>query len=378
MSTLTNLNIPPKIWNMRNKKLHNQINHPIQILKEHIYKYFGNDFVKYDDLNEVVSITDNFDKLLVPKDHPCRSKSDTYYIDNETVLRTQTTTHQTQLLEKMNSLDNKELNKKQAFLITGDVYRKDEVNRTHYPVFHQMEGLRIIENEEDPEKELIRVLNGLVEYLFPGCKYRINKDSFPFTEPSWEYEVKYKDGPDEDESNWLEILGCGVTKTEILNNCGHKDKKAWAFGLGLERLAMYLFGISDIRIFWSEDDKFLSQFSSGKIVKFEPYSVLDPYQKDISFWIKEEHLDKGNMLWKKQNDFFDFIRSFDEYNMIENIECFDTFFHPKKQMLSHAYRITYSPPDTKINDPGEFNKICNNLHQSYYDTINKVLNVEYR
>lgn len=375
-------NIPPKIWNLRQSKLHNQSNHPIEILKKHIYKYFGEEYMTYDTLSEIVSVEDNFDKLLVPKEHVCRSKSDTYYLNDKTVLRTQTTSHQTQLLEKMTQEPDSELGTKKAFLVTGDVYRKDEIDRTHYPVFHQMEGLRIVNDDQNPEEELLKVLNGLVEYLFPGCKYRVNSDQFPFTNPSWEYEVKYKDGPDEDEKNWLEILGCGVTQQAILDNSGHTGQKAWAFGLGLERLAMHLFQIPDIRMFWSTDDKFLSQFSNGQIVKFEPYSVLDPVECDISFWIpesdiiKEEDIAKSS--WKKQNDFYDFIRSHDTQNIIESIVCFDTFFHPKKGMLSHAYHVKYSPPDTKINNPAILKKIANELHQSYYDTINETLNVQYR
>lgn len=375
-------NVPPKIWNMRGLKLHNQPNHPLEILKKHIYKYFGDEYVKYDELGEVVSVQDNFDKLLVPVDHVCRSRSDTYYLDNNTVLRTQTTSHQAPLLEQMAKEPESELGQKKAFLITGDVYRKDEIDRTHYPVFHQMEGLRIVNDDQDPSEELMKVLNGLVEYLFPGCKYRVNPDKFPFTNPSWEYEVKYKDGPDEDEKNWLEILGCGVTQQAILTGNGHENVKAWAFGLGLERLAMHMFSIPDIRMFWSQDDKFLSQFQEGKIVKFEQYSILDPIQRDISFWIPEVDIEKAEdmtkSVWKKQNDFYDFIRSHDTNNMIEDITCFDVFFHPKKAMLSHAYHITYSPPDTKINDPAVLAKLANELNQSFYETINEVLGVEHR
>jgi phenylalanyl-tRNA synthetase alpha chain len=387
-------NIPQKIWDLRPQKLHNQPNHPLEIIKRHIYKYFGDKYPKYDNLSEVVTIQNNFDRLLIPPEHPCRSRSDTYYLDETTLLRTQTTSHQIDLLEKMldepdETLDTYEMDNllvdNKCFLVTGDVYRKDEIDRSHYPVFHQMEGLCIVNKEQDPAEELHKVLSGLVEYLFPGCQYRVNKDYFPFTNPSWEYEVKYKDGSDDDEKNWLEILGCGVTQQQILDDTGHghNGKKAWAFGLGLERLAMHFFDIPDIRMFWSTDEKFLSQFSDGKIRKFQPYSTLDPVQHDISMWIKDEDIEKNEedlakSTWKRQNDFYDFIRSNDAFNMIELIECFDTFYHPKKNMLSHAYHIKYSPPDTKINNPAEMSKICNELHQSFYPIIDKELNVIHR
>jgi len=163
------------------------------------------------------------------------------------------------------------------FLVVGDVYRKDEINRSHYPVFHQMEGVGMVPDGKDPSKELIRVLNGLVEYLFPGCEYRVNSDYFPFTDPSFEYEVKFN-------GEWLEILGCGEIHSKILEN-NKLNKKGWAFGLGLERLAMILFGIQDIRLFWSTDNKFLDQFSEGKMTTFVPFSNVDPMILDVSFWI---------------------------------------------------------------------------------------------
>jgi phenylalanyl-tRNA synthetase alpha chain len=88
---------------------------------------------------------------------------------------------------------------------------------------------------------------------------------FPFTSPSWEMEIFYN-------NQWLEILGCGVMQQKILNDTGNEEKIGWAFGLGLERIAMVLFDIPDIRLFWSTDIRFLSQFESGKITKFKPFS----------------------------------------------------------------------------------------------------------
>lgn len=96
-------------------------------------------------------------------------------------------------------------------------------------------------------------------------KIRWIKAYFPFTSPSWEMEILYQ-------GKWLEIMGCGVMRQEILDRNGHDDKIGWAFGLGLERIAMVLFSIPDIRLFWSKDPRFLSQFSDGKIKKFVPFS----------------------------------------------------------------------------------------------------------
>ncbi len=129
-------NITQGISSKIGRNLHNTKNHPIEIIKRKIYDFFGNHFKKFDDLSPIVNIEDNFDNLLIAKDHPARSLSDTYYKDENHVLRTQTSAHQTPLLKSG----------ERQFLVTGDVYRKDDIDATHYPVFHQMEGLFIDKN----------------------------------------------------------------------------------------------------------------------------------------------------------------------------------------------------------------------------------------
>jgi len=294
-------NIGETIKSKIGRKLHIQSNHPIEIVKKLIYTYFNSlsdyKFKIFEDLEPFVSTEDNFDKLLIPKTHPARSKTDTYYLNEHTVLRTHTSAHQNQILQQGYS----------NFLVTGDVYRKDSIDRSHYPIFHQMEGVGKVPKNVNPINELKRILKGLVEHLFPNCEYRINGDYFPFTDPSFEIEVKYN-------NEWLEILGCGIMHKDIVAN-NSLEGEYWAFGLGLDRLAMKLFGISDIRYLWSEHKKFLSQFESGKIVKFKPYSILQPISKDISFWIPKENIvdafdefNKPVVKWVHENDFYEFIK----------------------------------------------------------------------
>ena len=124
-------NITPSIQAKIGRNLHNQKNHPLEIIKSKIYEFFSEDFGKFDDFNPIVNIEDNFDKLLIEKDHPSRGMSDTYYVDENKVLRTHTSAHQNELMESGH----------RKFLVTGDVYRKDEIDSSHYPVFHQMEGV---------------------------------------------------------------------------------------------------------------------------------------------------------------------------------------------------------------------------------------------
>jgi phenylalanyl-tRNA synthetase alpha chain len=328
-------NIGSSIESKVGRNLHNLNGHPIQIIKEAIYSYFDekDHFMKFDDFDPECSVEDNFDKLLIPKGHPARSKSDTYYIDENRVLRTHTSAHQNLLLKKGH----------RRFLVTGDVYRRDEIDRTHYPVFHQMEGLCVLDTKDENEAvdELKKVLSGLVEFLFPGCEYRYNPDYFPFTTPSFEIEVKFND-------NWLEILGCGITHHKILDNYGIENK-AWAFGFGLDRLAMILFKIPDIRIMWSESPRFLNQFKTDKKwndIMFKPFSVVQSTSQDISFFIKSgiiENKEKPNEFeWKDVNDFFEICRELSD-DMIEEVKLFDKFYNKKKDMYSHSFRVVFKP-----------------------------------
>ncbi|CEM15625.1 unnamed protein product [Vitrella brassicaformis CCMP3155] len=361
-------NVPPSVEKKIGRNLHNQKNHPLEILKRHIYDYFlaldGYNFSSHDSLSPAVSLEDNFDKLLIPQDHPARGKTDTYYVNEGTVLRTHTSAHQNELLAQGH----------RCFLVTGDVYRKDEIDRSHYPVFHQMEGLCIVDDGVDPKDDLMRVIGGLIEHLFPGCEWRLNADYFPFTDPSFEIEVRYQD-------KWLEILGMGVVQPKILENNGFSGERGWAFGVGLERLAMLFFDINDIRVFWSEDPKFLSQFESGEFVKFKEFSNVDPVEKDISFWLDSDEVAEGedgddDWTWTDANSFYELIRENSE-DLIEESILVDRFFHPKKKRFSHTYRLRFSPAAT-VKDPAEFTSAANEKMEMIRSLVAENLRIELR
>lgn len=346
-------NIPDFIKQKIGKNVHNMKGHPIKIIKDYIYDYFNGlkeyNFKTFDDLPPFVSIEQNFDLLLIPETHPSRSKSDTYYINETTVLRTQTSAHQNELLE---------LGYK-SFLVTGDVYRKDEIDNRHYPVFTQMEGVHIVSDDKDPVDELKKILSGLIMYLFPDREYRFNNDYFPFTEPSFEIEVKFGD-------RWLEVLGCGIMHHKILDRLNIKQK-AIAFGLGLDRFAMILFDIPDIRLLWTNDSRFLEQFKSEKIIKFIPYPKIKPIPKDISFWIEDSEItgDKHDFKWTKINDFYEYVREICG-NSIESVELLDNFFHPKKNKYSVTFRLYVGTDDLDEDKHAEVTSYANNC-------LNKVI-----
>lgn len=329
-------NISENIKSKIGQKLHLQKNHPIEIIKRKIYDYFGDQFSKFDELPEVVSVEKNFDLLLIPQDHPSRRATDTYYENNSYVLRTHTSAHQIDLLTAGHN----------RFLVTGDCYRRDEIDSTHYPVFHQMEGIKTIPNasEQEVKKNLLNTLTGLVRHLFPDTLYRVTDSYFPFTHPSFEFEIFWND-------KWIEVLGCGVIHSGVLKNAGRSNETGWAFGMGLERLAMILFNIPDIRIFWSKDDRFYKQFKSGEIIEFKPYSKYPICYKDIAFWVTNEY---------HYNDFCELVRETGQ-DLVENVQLIDEFKHPKTGLTSHCYRINYRSNDRSLTNE-EINEKFTNLH----------------
>eukprot|EP00899_Mesostigma_viride_P018315 jgi/Mesvir1/26485/Mv16154-RA.1 len=330
-------NVTDNIFSKIGRNLHNQNDLPLGILKNAIYSYFDTTlpgFVKFDNLHPVVSAKANFDEVLVPPDHVSRSYNDTYYVDAATVLRCHTSAHQTEKLREGH----------RRFLVTGDVYRRDSIDATHYPVFHQMEGVCVFEPSEweaagmdgtaYAEQELKRTLEGLTRRLFGDVKMRWYDTYFPFTNPSFELEIFFND-------EWLEVLGCGVMEQQILDNCGLANKRAWAFGLGLERLAMVLFEIPDIRLFWTDDTRFSKQFKAGDLTtKFKPYSKYPPCYKDIAFWTNERCT---------ENNLCELVRGLSG-DLIESVKLIDEFKHPKTGRTSHCYRLAYRSTDRSLTD----------------------------
>ena len=190
----------------------------------------------------------NFDALNTPDWHPARYESDTIYLnaDLETLLRTQTSTVQIRHMEQ---------NDPPVYIVApGRVFRSDQLDATHSPVFHQLEGLAIDKNLSFTD------LKGTLEYFtkeFFGenIETKFIPHFFPFTEPSAEVLVKWNDG------SWLEILGCGMVDPNVLENVGYsKEYNGFAWGVGIERLAMLRYKIDHIKNFYENDIRFLEQF----------------------------------------------------------------------------------------------------------------------
>jgi phenylalanyl-tRNA synthetase alpha chain len=335
-----NNNVPPHIAALVGRGLHEKVNHPLGIINAKIKEYFEGKDEKYDFFlgeDPIVTTQQCFDDLRLPPSHPGRSPSDTYYIDDTTLLRTHTSAHQSQHLREGY----------ECFLCAGDVYRRDEIDSSHYPAFHQLEGVKLFDPEvvgtqtgddwlQSKECEMVKddlkaTLEGLMDHLFGPVEKRWADDFFPFTDPSLEMEILF-------EGEWLEVLGCGVIHEEVLQMAGREDRRGWAFGLGLERLAMVLFEIPDIRLFWTGDERFHKQFQSGQITTFTSYSKFPPVFKDIAFWLPENFV---------ENDFFEMARGI-AGDLVEKIDCIDEFTNPKTNRTSKCYRVTYRSMDRSL------------------------------
>ncbi len=205
---------------------------------------------------EIELVKYNFDALNIPKTHPSRDVTDTFYISEEVCLRTQTSPVQVRYM-----LDNKPPFR---MVCLGKVYRPD-YDVSHTPMFHQMEGLMV--GKDVSFANLKAILTTYMEKIFGETKVRFRPHFFPFTEPSAEMDVecvicKGKGCRVCKNSGWLEIMGCGMVDPEVLKAVGYdpEEVSGFAFGMGIERITMLRHGIDDLRAFFENDTRFLKQF----------------------------------------------------------------------------------------------------------------------
>ena len=278
---------------------------------------------------EIVSTDITFYLVDFPKDHPARSGSDTYFIDKNHILRTHTT------IMWYYYLQNKEIQKRMmagepvGCFSFGKVYRKDEIDRSHMNVFHQIDGWYLAPKNKQKIgiPELQDALTNFAQAIFgKDVKIRFNKDNFPYTDPSLEMEIQKGDA-------WLEVAGAGVVKGSVLEKFGVDSTKwnGWAFGPGIERFAMISMELPDIRLLWSEDPRVKKQLKLGN--KFREVSKFPPITRDISFVVPKTFV---------PNIYFDLIRDLGG-ELVEEVKLLDTYTDQKKfgDKTSYTYRIIY-------------------------------------
>jgi phenylalanyl-tRNA synthetase alpha chain len=301
------------------------------------------------EIPEVIPTTILFDLFDFAKDHPARSKSDTYYMDEKNVLRTHDTVMWYYYLNHPDIKKDIEEKKNLGVLCFGKVYRKDEIDRRHMNIFHQMGALFLQDDSKGimPIEKLKEVLSEIVETLFgKDVKYRFLEDTFPYTDPSLQIEVMIND-------QWIEIMGGGMAKKSVLEKMGLTGYNGWAFGFGLERLATISMEVPDIRLFWSEDERVKKQLKLGN--KYVEVSKYPKAERDISFIVHKSFI---------PNDYFDIIREIGG-NMVEEVSLMDKYENESKfgkDKISYTYHITYRSPDKTLTSE-EIEEVQQKLYQ---------------
>lgn len=237
--------------------------HPLTLTLNRIKEIFLNMGYTIEEGPEVETDYYNFEALNLPKDHPARDMQDSFYITEEILVRTQTSPVQARTMEKH------EPNSPIKMIAPGRVYRRDDYDASHSPMFTQVEGLVI--DKGIRFSDLKGTLEHLLKELFgKNAKARLRPSFFPFTEPSTEVDVSCMMCHGNDSnckvchgSGWLEILGAGMVHPDVLKMSGYDPKvvSGFAFGLGVERIAMLSYGIDDLRLFYDNDVRFLNQFN---------------------------------------------------------------------------------------------------------------------
>lgn len=240
------------------KKANTGHKHPNTIALEEVERIFVGMGYEVVEGPEVEYDLYNFEKLNIPKGHPARDEQDTFYINDSILLRSQTSPVQARVMEKQKPPI--------RMIAPGRVFRSDEVDATHSPSFHQIEGLVIDKNISFAD--LKGTLEVFAKELFgPETKTKFRPHHFPFTEPSAEVDVTcFKCGGKGCRfckgSGWIEILGCGMVHPHVLEMCGidPEEYNGFAFGVGLERIALLKYEIDDMRLLYENDIRFLKQF----------------------------------------------------------------------------------------------------------------------
>jgi phenylalanyl-tRNA synthetase alpha chain len=311
---------------------------------------------------KIVTVEENFDVLNTPEDHPSRSESDTYYLDEKHILRTQTTTMWPYCLRDERILEILKKEGKIGIMGPGIVFRKDEIDRSHYPAFNQIDGLYICKksDHEITRKELEDIQADAAKAVFgEDCEYRFLDDTFPFTDPSTQIEVKFGD-------KWMELSGSGLVHEQCLKNFGLDPEvyNGWAFGFGIDRWAMIKMNIQDIRVLWSNDPRITNQFKDINS-KFTEVSKFPATVRDISFII-----DKNINL----NNYYEIVRDYAD-DLIEEVKLLDEYENEEKfgqGKKSYTFRIVYRSSERTLTNE-EINKIQEEIRRKTEQDLNAVL-----
>ena len=337
-------------------------NSPVKMLVDQIKKlpcFSGFDLV---DFPKIVSVKDNFDLLNTPEDHVSRNETDTYYVSENQVLRTQTTTMWSFYLKDPNVLERLKKEGEIKALSAGIIFRKDEIDKSHYPAFHQVDGLYICKKDKKviTQEDLKEVQIDLAKGIFgPDIESKFINDTFPYTIESLEMDIMFG-------NEWMEVNGAGLVNPIVLKNLGLDPEiyNGWAFGFGIDRLAMIKMGIPDVRVLWSEDERITSQFKDINS-QYKEVSKYPETSRDISFIINKDI---------SLNQYYEIIRDLAD-NLIEKVELVDEYEDDKKfgaDKKSYTFRIIYQSLERTLTNE-EINKIQEGIRKETEKTLGATL-----
>ncbi len=291
----------------------------------------GFDVVK---IPEIISTHILFDLFNMPAGHPARSASDTYYVDGEHVLRPHDTAFWYYYLNHPTIKERMQNNESFGAICYGKVYRKDEIDRRHMNVFHQIGGLYLAPDARQTVtlKDLENMLSEIAKSIFGNISFRFYEHTFPYTDPSMEMEAEIN-------GQWVEMVGSGLPRKSVLSNFGVTGYNGWAFGFGLERLAIASMELPDIRLLWSDDPRIKKQLHMGN--KYVPVSKYPPITRDVSFVVDASFV---------PNDYFDVIRDLGG-DLVEEVQLIDKYENAEKfgaGKISYTYRIVYRSNDRTL------------------------------
>lgn len=291
------------------------------------------------DTPEIISPQVVFDLFNFPEDHPARSASDTYYVGSRHILRPHTSLmwkyyfdipEVRQQLEEYGSV---------GALSYGKIYRRDEIDWQHSNISHQFDGLFVCRKDirEITQKDLENICSEMVRHLLgDDIEEQFLVDKFPYTNPSIEMNIAWN-------NKWVEVNGAGIVHPQVLRNLGIDPEiyNGWAFGFGVDRLAMLKMRIPDIRLLRSEDPRVTSQLRDLNNT-YESVSKYPPALRDISFIV-----DKGFDL----NAYFDSVRDTVGEDYVEEVKLIDEYENAEKfgeGKISYAFRVTYRHLDRTL------------------------------
>jgi len=322
-------------------------------------------FQGFDSINvpEIVPTNISFDLFDFPPEHPARKPSDTYFVTNERILRTHTTVMWYYYLTSEIVKNRMANNEAFGVFCHGKVYRKDEIDRNHMNIFHQVDGLYLSPVSEKiiTRTELEEALREIAKGIFGNdIQFRFNDDNFPYTHSSIEMEVEVG-------GRWIEVLGGGIAQPSVLEKLGVDSKKytGWAFGFGLERLAIISMNLPDIRLLWSLDPRVKAQLKLGHI--FQEVSKYPPITRDISFIVAKNF---------EPNNYFDLIRDIVPEDMLEEVKLIDSYENAEKfgaDRKSYTYRVIY-----RSNDRTLTNEEIDPLQKRVYEETARVFQADLR